>query len=99
MFIHPLDDVIQGRKLFELQIFVARYVVRFAHSCEGLGLFDRVDAQVGFQVEIQVEHIGWIAGLARDHLEHLGGDRIVCTGRRSCGVGRRGLCRQRCSRC
>ena len=40
-----------------------------AHGGEQLRLFDRVNAQVALQVEIEIEHLRRIAGLFADQLK------------------------------
>ena len=41
-----------------------------AHRGEQFGLLDGVDAEVGFQVEVEVEDLGWVAGLFAHQGEH-----------------------------
>ena len=52
-----LDHVRQGREVAQLQILVARNVVGCAHRGKHLRLLDGVDAEVGFQIEIEVQHV------------------------------------------
>lgn len=52
----------KGGILAELAIFVTRNAVDFADGGEHLGLLDRVDAKIGFEVKIEVEHVGGVAG-------------------------------------
>ena len=66
---------------------------RVAHGGEDLGLLDRVDAEVGLEVEVGVEQVGGVAGHLGDDLgddgEHgVGGVRTDGAGR-SRGSGRR----------
>ena len=61
----------QGRELPQLEIVLARDVVGLAHRGKGLGLLDRVDAEVGLEVELEVEHVGRIPGLLGDDRQHL----------------------------
>ena len=62
-FVDEGDDVAQGRVVAQGEAVVAFDVVGGSDGGEGLGLFDGVDAQVGFQVEVQVEQVGGVAGL------------------------------------
>ena len=59
MVVDELDHARQGREIAELQVRVARDVVGLADGGEHLGLLDGVDAEVGFQVEIEVQHVSW----------------------------------------
>ena len=72
-----LDHVGQGREVAQLQILVARNVVRRSHRREHLRLFDGVDAEVGFEIEVQVQHVFRIAGLLGHDLQHFLLNRIV----------------------
>ena len=57
------DDVREGRVLAQLAAVVARDSPLLPHGREELGLLDGVDAEVGFEVELGVEHLGRVAGL------------------------------------
>ena len=70
----------QGGVVAELEGVVAGDAVALADGGEHLGLLDGVDAEVGFEVEVGVEHVGRVAGLRGDDLEDRGGDVV---GRRS----------------
>ena len=61
----------QGRKVAQFQGIIARDVVGGANGREHLGLLYRVDAQVGFQIKIQIEHVRRIAGLLGNDSHHL----------------------------
>ena len=39
-------------------------------------LFDGVDAEVGLQIEIQIQHVFGIAGFLRNQIEHVSADGI-----------------------
>ena len=52
-----LNHVSQGGEVAQLEILVARNVVRRSHGREHLCLFDGVDAEVCFEVEIQIQHV------------------------------------------
>ena len=90
----PADDVRQRREVAQLEGVVAGDAVVAADRGEDLGLFDGVDAEVGFQVEVDVEQVGRIAGELRDDADH-GVGQLVAVRRRShrsrrgCGCCRR----------
>ena len=71
----PLDDeadhVLEGGEVAQLQVVVAGDAVGLAHGGEQLGLLDRVDAEVGFEIEVEVEHVLGVAGLLGHQGEHL----------------------------
>ena len=56
----------QRREIVERQVLVRLHVEVFGQLAEELSLLDAVDAQVGFQVGIQLDDFGRIAGLL-DH--------------------------------
>ena len=67
------DDVVEGRVVAELEGVVAFDAVDLADGGEQFGLFDGVDAEVGFEVEVHVEQFGRVAGLFGDEREHRAG--------------------------
>ena len=75
-------DVPDGREVAQLELRVARNAPRLAHRRERLGLLDGVDAQIRFEVEIEIEHLGRIAGLLREDGEHFRRDVVDRCGRR-----------------
>ena len=79
----------QGRVVAQLQRVVALDPVGLADRGEDLGLLDRVDPQVGLEVEVHVEQVGRIAGLLGDDLQHPLLDAAGRAGRRV-GLGRPG---------
>ena len=87
---HEGDHVVEGRVVAQLQAFVEGDLVGLADRREHLGLLDRVDPQVGLEVEVEVEQVGRVAGLLGDQGEDAvgepcaGGDLLL--GR---GLGRR----------
>ena len=85
------DDVVEGGVVAELELVVAFDAVGFADGGEEFGLFDGVDAEVGFEVEIEIEHLGWVAGLFGDQRQDPCGDGIALR----LGSGRRGRDRRR----
>ena len=62
----------EGGVVAELELVVAFDAEAFADEGEHLGLFDGVDAEVGFEVEVEVQHVGGVAGLVGHHRQHLG---------------------------
>ena len=54
---HEADDVVQRRVVAQLQRVVALDPVGLADRREHLGLLDRVDPQVGLEIEIHVEQV------------------------------------------
>ena len=70
------NDRTEGRIVAQLQVVAARDVEGAADGLEGLGLLDRVNAQVGFHVEVKVEHLQRIAGLLSHDGQHLVHDRV-----------------------
>ena len=71
-----------------MEVLVAFDAELFAHGGEDFGLFDGVDAEVGFEVEVDVQQLRWVAGHLRDDPHDLRGQ----------GVGGRGAGRGRCFR-
>ena len=74
------DDVGEGGVVAEFELVVAFDAVVLADGGEHFGLFDGVDAEVGFEVEVEGEHVGRVAGLVGDQGEDVGFD--VSVGRR-----------------
>ena len=71
------DDVGQGGEVAEPEVLVALDAELRAYGGEDLGLLNGVDAQVGFQIEIEVEQFGRVAGHVRDDLHDLADHRIL----------------------
>ncbi len=89
---HELDAVPDGRVIFQRNIVFPRYAVMFAYGGEKLGLLDGVYAEVGFHVQVHVQHVLGIAGLGDHHVQYLGGHRVRAEpGGRGRFVGRRGF--------
>ena len=53
----------QSWEIAQLAVFVARNVVDLADGGKHLCLLDRIDAQVRFQIQIQIEHVDRVTGL------------------------------------
>ena len=66
----------QGGEVTQLAVHIAWDVVDLADRREHLRLFHRVDAKVGFQVEIQVEHLFRVARLFGHDVQHRIGDFV-----------------------
>ena len=75
------DDVVEGWVVAQFDVVVAGDVEGFPDAGEDFGLLDGVDAEVGLEVEFQVEHVRRVAGLVGDDFEHLVGDRVAHRGR------------------
>ena len=56
----------QGVVIREDQVFLTRDGVVFANPGKEFSLFDRIDAQVCLEVEVEVQHLGGVAGLFAD---------------------------------
>ena len=63
----------QGGIVAQLAVLVARDVVDLADGREDFRLLDGVDAEIGFQIQIEIEHVLGIAGL----LDHQGQDALL----------------------
>ena len=70
------EDVVDGWVVAELEFVVAGDGVFLADGGEQFGLFDGVDAEVCFEVEVGGEHVGWVAGLFGDEGDDSGGDGV-----------------------
>ncbi|MEI2825284.1 MAG: hypothetical protein V9F04_02000 [Dermatophilaceae bacterium] len=78
--------MLDRREVAQLHGVVAFDLVVLADGGEDFGLFDGVDAEVGFEVKVGVEQVGRVAGQIGDELSHLGQDRV--TGNLGCGDSR-----------
>ena len=90
--VDELDHVLEGREVAELEALLALDAVGLADRGEGLGLLHGVDAEVGLEVEVHLEHVRGVAGLVGHDLEDLLDDGVLagwCEGRRG-GRGRAG---------
>ena len=70
------DDVGEGGEVAQFEVVVARDVEACPDGGEDFGLLDRVDAEVGLQVEVEVEQFGRVAGHVGDDLDDLGRDEV-----------------------
>jgi hypothetical protein len=97
--VHESDHVAQGRIVAELALLVAGDAPLLADGGEELRLLHGVDAEVGLEVEVEVQHVRRIACLLGDEGEDLVSHGIL-GGRRCGGRGRgRRRGRYRRSRC
>ncbi|MEI2825285.1 MAG: hypothetical protein V9F04_02005 [Dermatophilaceae bacterium] len=78
----------QGREVAQFHGVVAFDLVVLADGGEDFGLFDGVDAEVGFEVKVGVEQVGRVAGQTGDDLGHLRDDGVTRVGGRRSGVCR-----------
>ena len=85
-----LDYVRQGWEVAQFEIFIAWDVVGCANGGEHLRLLHGVDAEIGFEIEIQIEHVFGIAGFSGYDIENLFLGSPHLRGRRSCGLDRYG---------
>src|SRR5262249_48338779 len=67
---HEADDVVEGGEVPQLQVVVPGDAVGLPHGGEQLGLLHGVDAQVGLQVKLQVQHVLGVTGPFRHHRQH-----------------------------
>ena len=77
LLVHEPDHVRQRRVVAQLAVLVARDVVDLADGGEHLRLLDGVDAEVGFEVEVQIQHVFRIAGLLRHQGQNAFFDRLA----------------------
>ncbi len=93
---HEANHAAQGGIVAQADALRQRDVEVRADGREGLGLLDRIDAQVGLQVQVQLQHVLWIAGLLGDDTQNRRG-HLVSRRCRDRMIGwRGGLLRRRC---
>ena len=73
---HEVGDGSQGWVVAQVDAFLDRNGERFTHGGEGFGLLHRVDAQIGFQIQLHVQHVFRVAGFGGDEGEDAGGDGV-----------------------
>ena len=61
--------MLQCREVAELHVLLTLDAVCLADGGEGFGLLHGVDAEVGFEVEVHLQHVLGVAGLVRDDFE------------------------------
>jgi len=87
----PSDDLL--KRLTVGEFLKSRFVQARARSgqsqplrqlSEDLGALDRVDAQIRFEIQVAIEHVGWISGALAHHRDHSGENFVgtSCVGRR-----------------
>ncbi|MEI2825283.1 MAG: hypothetical protein V9F04_01995 [Dermatophilaceae bacterium] len=92
----PPGDVLDRREVAQLHGVVAFDLVVLADGGEDFGLFDGVDAEVGFEVKVGVEQVGRVTGQTSHDVDDLLHDLVATGGgrfRRGRGLGRGG-CRR-----
>jgi hypothetical protein len=72
-----LDDVCEGGEVAQLHVFIAWDVVGSADGGEHLRLLDGIDSEVGFEIEVKVEHVDWVACFFGDDCEDLLFDGVI----------------------
>jgi hypothetical protein len=78
---HEADHLFERVVVAQVEVVAARDVEGLAQGDEGFGLLDCIDAQVGLQVEVQLQHLLRVARLRGDDGQHPGRDRIPGGGR------------------
>ena len=66
-----IDTVTDRRIIFELDTFLLDNTVMLAHRGKEFGLFNRINAQVGLHVQVQIKHILRVARLFRYHINNI----------------------------
>ena len=61
----------QRRVVAQLQIVLASNAEGLAYRRKHLGLLDRIDAKIRFEVEIRIQHVPRVAGLVGHDAEDL----------------------------
>ena len=81
----------QCREVTQLEILIARNVVCSPYGRKHLRLLDGVNTEVGFQVEVKVEHVHGVAGFLGYDLQNFVLDGVVRDrwSRRGCWLGNR----------
>ena len=85
LLVHEPDDMRQRRIVAQLAVLVARDVVDLADGGEHLRLLDGVDAEVGFEIEVEIQHVLRIAGLLDHKRQNAFLHRIASAVRPDCG--------------
>ena len=67
---HERNDMVEGWVVAQLERVVALDPVRLSNLGEQFGLLDRVDPEVGLQVEVHVQEVGRVASLLSDDRKH-----------------------------
>ena len=63
--------MLQSGKVAQLEGIVARNVVGRTDGGEHFRLFDRVDAEIGLEIQVRIQHVRRIACLLGDDRHHL----------------------------
>ena len=59
----------QGGKIVQRQVVTGRDVKIFLQLTKELRFLDAIDSQVGFEVCVQFDDVGWIAGLLDNEID------------------------------
>ena len=70
---HKFNAVADGRIILELDAFLLRDTVAVAQRGKEFGLFDRINTEVGFHIQVNIQHIFRITRLFADHFDHFFG--------------------------
>ena len=70
---HKFNAVANGRIILELDAFLLSDTVAVAQRGKEFGLFDRINTQVGFHIQVNVQHIFRITGFVADHFDYFFG--------------------------
>ena len=91
MGVDELHHMLEGREVAQVQVLLLGNAEGLADLSHGLGLLDRVDAEVGLQIEVQVEHVARVPRLLGNDGKHplLHGISCPLCRRGSCGRSRR----------
>ena len=82
-----------SRIVFQLDAVLLGDTVMFAHCGKKFSLFDRINAEVGFHIQVQIKHIFRITSLFGYHFDYFFRyRRFIKRGRRFSGRSHHGLC-------
>ena len=74
---YEADDMRQRRIVAQFKVLIEWNVVELADCGDHLRLLHGIDAEIGFQIQVQIEHVLGIAGLLGDNLQYLLLDRFI----------------------
>ena len=74
---YEADDMRQRRVVAQFEVLIEWNVVEFANRGDHLRLLHGIDAEVGFEIQVQIEHVLGIAGLLGDNLQYFLLDRFI----------------------
>src|SRR3954468_16793225 len=82
----------QGRKVPQAKFLVARDGVGLAYRGKYFGLLDGINPEIGFEIQVKVQHVWWVTRLLSDEPENSLPDYVGL--RRFCKSGGNGRCRR-----